>query len=935
MSGEVAQQRQVLERVRNYLMELLQQDSRLSSESGYPPIAPSASPYGSQSQTFGASEFPADMTPYEMMQSILREVSYLRSNMAAPTLNQASQSPLNQPQLTAELLQVLMSRLQENLSQQIVQTLESLRNQSSPYTTPSLLPGGMPPVPTNPQYDQLQVLRSRSDQMLVNLDSTLNVVFESLQRNIQAYQEALSQGLERMYNTGQQSEYTFKLLIDQLIQQVRQEASSYLLSSQAPAPTSQDTTAALFQAEAVAAPPIATPPTPNPPAQPPTSPPFNPDISSSFPYAGAELLSSDISGTDVTTPATLDDSLTATNTQAATPLDSAIEAWLQSVSAMQQGATPPPATENPDLLPLDLSDLDLGEIELPSTVAATSSPSPNQTLPIAPKAIDLPTSTIDPAGSLTSAPLSTERSDEEDTAEIDAALKLLEELSAEIETSTNSIALEDAEAQLEQMLSDSELATDQSPPISVSGDAQDELDEFYQSLFGAEQAPAISAAPVADPETSEIAESVLQPPSEADESEAAPMYLDLPADLFGEIDLSSATNTTNAIAPIAPLPAIPDPDEVGTLSDLFQGVPVEATHSVPVEPPAVQGMTAVPAPPAPPSQELFLSDDLFGPDSGFTSSDDQFTRAAPDEVLLPDEGQAQARINLEFDELTLSSLSEDLSGLEGNLEPVPSRPEFTLDDFAADVSSEQEPASSTPPAPTPFYQASAAIDNLSIEGFSTLFGEPPTSPPPLPINPSEPLPFTLEGTNTLFEAIPTATPDHEPDSSPFTLEGMDDLFSDALPQERTASPSTPTVSASELPAPIADAVPAAPVPEPFTLEGMDDLFGDAPAVKSIEPSQPVPTPISEIPPFKPELFNPVDVVEPAPPFKLEQLDNLFVDSLTPTTASPPSAESATAAPTTPDKESLDAAFESLLGTPPASANKIPSASVQVQKKKTY
>lgn len=920
MSGEVAQQRQVLERVRNYLMELLQQDSRLSSESGYPAIGSHASSSASPPQPFGTGEIPADMTPYEMMQSILREVSYLRSNIATAPLHQTPQPPLNQPQLTAELLQVLMSRLQESLSQQIVQTLESLRNQPSAYATPPMLTGGMPPVPTNPQYEQLQALRSRSDQMLVNLDSTLNVVFESLQRNIQAYQEALSQGLERMYNTGQQSEYTFKLLIDQLIQQVKQEASSYLLASPTAPSVSQAAAAALFQAEP--APTIAPPPIPNPPAPPPTAPPFNPDTSSSFPYAGVELLSADISGTDITTPAPLEASFTETNPQPASPLDSAIEAWLQSVSAMQQGTSPPPAPENPALLPLDLSDLDLGEIEFPPIAAEPLVNPPDSPAPTPP--------TPPPAPSWTE-----QAAIEEDTAEIDAALKLLEELRAEIETSTNSIALEDAEAQLEQMLSSADLIPDQSPPISVSGDAQDELDDFYQSLFGTDQEPPV-ATTTGETAPPELPESVLQPPFESDATEAAPMYLDLPADLFGEIALPAA-DLTSDIEAIAPLPPIPDPDEVGTLSDLFQDVPVEATHSVPVEPPAVQSLTVTPSPPAPPAQELFLSEDLFGPDSGFTGGDDQFTRAAADEILLPDGGQAATGINLEFDALTLSSLSEDLSSLEGNLGTIPSRPEITLDDFAADVSGEPQPAVTPPPA-TPFYQASAAIGELSIEGFSALFEAPQPSPPPQPINSSEPLPFTLEGTNTLFEtgAIPAA-PDLGPDSSPFTLEGMDDLFSDAPPRERPGSPAAPIMPAVELPDLGAEATPAATELEPFTLEGMDDLFGDAPAVKSIEPPQPVPTPISEIPPFKPELFHPTDGIESAPPFKLEQLDNLFVDPLVSTAVSTSGEEAAIAPPptTTPDKESLDAAFESLLGTPPPSANKIPSTAVQIpQKKKT-
>ncbi|MBF2029465.1 MAG: hypothetical protein IGS48_22345, partial [Oscillatoriales cyanobacterium C42_A2020_001] len=92
------------------------------------------------------------------------------------------------------------------------------------------------------------------------------------------------------------------------------------------------------------------------------------------------------------------------------------------------------------------------------------------------------------------------------------------------------------------------------------------------------------------------------------------------------------------------------------------------------------------------------------------------------------------------------------------------------------------------------------------------------------------------------------------------------------------------------------------------------------------PPTSTPPVVREIPPFKPELFSLDDSTEKLPPFRLEQLDNLFVDATSGTGAPLPG--------TVPDKQSLDAAFESLLGTPPSSAlegNMPPAASRQKKK----
>lgn len=1053
MSGEVAQQRQILARVRDFLVTLQQ---TLPGQPGQPLDGVNAlaaqMTMGIQSgQGLPAVGLPADVTPYQMMQMILQEVSYIRANLAAAPLTQPAQ---NQSQLTAELLQILMSRLQENLSQQIAQTLETLR-QSSSHNSPAMLTGRLPLGSPHTQYDQLQNLRSRSDQMLVNLDSTLNVVFESLQRNIQAYQEALSQGLERMYNMGQQSESTFKVLIEQLAQQLKQEAASYLLSpsaaelAPAPPPTEPPATgemgALLNQSSGVRRSPPSTPPAP-----------VSPASSAAFPYAGAELLSSEISGSDLSSPPELPPELLSespmdASAQAETPLDSAIESWLQAVRAMNLDAEMPGNDFSSALPSLDLSGLELGTVAPPAIAPFEESDIPPVASPVQP--------VVAPATRLTDAlPV------DDDTADIDAVLKLLEDLSAEVETSEHEAGLEAAEAQLEQMLG-ATLEPGETP-TTLPEDAREELneflqDDFYQSLFGSEQEPAQAPPndpPAAPPASPGAAAPDREPPIElepltldeddllssltalnpaiAPESTATPdqpfgetldtqlpflelfpaelpapaatsgdppLFLELPADLFelnaelpaiapaeitaetldwGEPETAASTVSLPDLPPLEQPPVaeatrlateMGDRETGGFLSDLFQNVPEASTRSVPVDPPVMpQSAPGVALPTASESEQVYL-DNLFGQAPGATASpdltvsEDEFTRAIPEESLLPEALLTQSGINLELDEFTLSSLSEDLSSLEvplqslplplangepsafdlpvekpapaetGTLPPAPlqgSEETLSLETFAASLPS---PPVDRPPL---FYQASPAIADLSVdlsmEGFAAMFGDAPTlssaaasSPATGAVDPhNEPQPFALESSPHLFDEVGAQAAFTEP--SPFTLEGMDDLFGDAPslpPSPQTATPDSP-------PSLLVD--PAISPVVPFTLEGMDDLFEDVPPVLPGAPRQPIAPPrrelsSREIPPFKPQLYHPEDVVEPPPPFQLEQLDNLFIDAPPAATSLPAIADSPG---NIPDQQSLDAAFESLLGMPPATNSQNHQGQSATQKKKT-
>jgi hypothetical protein len=264
------QQRQVLEQTRAYLTSLEQQmgeaerSGNLASASGVSPypVPPQFKPYPTL-QASAAAE-----SAQQILQAVLQEMSYLRSNVMQPlrhdveTLQQQREvlaqeirllesqrqqyglpsQPANQQQVITEFLQSLMGRLQENLTGQVAQMLsnlevEAVRDRALPSASPEIATGGdavayqQPILSPTQRLEHLQAIQAQSDQLLLTLDSTLRVIFESLQNNIQSYQESLSQGLDKMHSLGQQGEAMFSALINRLAQELGREASNYLQST--------------------------------------------------------------------------------------------------------------------------------------------------------------------------------------------------------------------------------------------------------------------------------------------------------------------------------------------------------------------------------------------------------------------------------------------------------------------------------------------------------------------------------------------------------------------------------------------------------------------------------------------------------------------------------------------------------------------------------
>ncbi|MGL4502844.1 MAG: hypothetical protein ACRC78_00655 [Planktothrix sp.] len=250
----VTRSRQVLERVRKYLIFLTEQADEEAPLSPMETNQPSISP--------GTRE--------PLWQAIRREMIYLRSHLTQPlqdeidhlrteqrnliqeiqqlearkaqALGQVSPQPYQQ-QLSREFLQEFMTRLQDSLIHNVTETLNHIETRfldSALLTeTPSLPPSEQfdrPPASLSnltpaQRLEQMRQLQAQSDHLLMTLDSSLSVIFEALQRNLQTYSDSLGQSLERMHSLGKQGEVMFTTLINQLAQQVGQETSSYLQSS--------------------------------------------------------------------------------------------------------------------------------------------------------------------------------------------------------------------------------------------------------------------------------------------------------------------------------------------------------------------------------------------------------------------------------------------------------------------------------------------------------------------------------------------------------------------------------------------------------------------------------------------------------------------------------------------------------------------------------
>lgn len=516
MSGDAAQQRRVLERVRAYLVSL--QKTVAEDNLRQARTRQNLSAYDIQYQpNQGSHPAPAPLrgdlsqqdTARQILQVVAQEIDGLRANLMQPlqsdiealrqqrdSLTQEirqlesqrhhyslAQQQANQQQIISEFLQILMVRLQDSLAQQVAQTLSTSDSQAlighgGASALGSLSSGALDQAQ---RLEQLQTLQARSDQLLINLDSTLRVVFEALQRNVKSYQESLSQGLERMHDLGQQGEVMFTALVNHLAQQLGREASSYLQSSlQLP---SLEATAKSSVPNL--SPPVAEPEplsdisdieVPSTEQHSPTEPPpafSNVNADLGLPYPGAEL--------------------PLEPTGAEIPAEDLEELNLEDLDLSNLNLSEDePDAEIGSLLNLDLSDLDLEVSEDLASGFSSSSDTSNPAFAISDLGLSSPVTPSTPAA-------------KGETSEISSEFDFLQQLSVDPEAEFSGLATGESAREVAPSRSTDDLTDDlaelEPAPDQQAEPPHDELDEFYASLFGptpGDEAPFDSVEVVTD-----------------------------------------------------------------------------------------------------------------------------------------------------------------------------------------------------------------------------------------------------------------------------------------------------------------------------------------------------------------------------------------------------------------------------------------------------
>jgi hypothetical protein len=274
-ASDMEPQRQALERAQHYLKSL--QES-FNAPGGWGPVDPSTGQIASQTASQIASQTASQQTlssaepqsrpsledvssstagesAEDVMQALLVEMKFLKSSALEPLRLEMESLREKRDRLQAEvenldaqrhrpeievspppaaideqqlnqLLMALMERLQENLSTQVNQTLNQLQadNAQAIAKISEALDSEAIQLRPSGQLEELSRIQTQSDQLLINIDTTLQRMFETLQRNIDSYQISLNEGIENMHSLGRQGEGIVRSLVDQLTQQLGQSA---------------------------------------------------------------------------------------------------------------------------------------------------------------------------------------------------------------------------------------------------------------------------------------------------------------------------------------------------------------------------------------------------------------------------------------------------------------------------------------------------------------------------------------------------------------------------------------------------------------------------------------------------------------------------------------------------------------------------------------
>ncbi|WP_424098439.1 hypothetical protein [Moorena producens] len=258
-SGDLAAAHQVLRKVRSYLVSQ-QQKLGVESDKTSTTVTPSQTGVTTsvqegvqqilQAVTQEMNLLRTDLTKplqvelealQQQRESLVREIQHLESTKQQ--LDYYTKQQTANVQFASDFSQGLINRLVESLTQKLSQILANweahLKKNPTSDDSINRLPSNQDEivavVERQKVIEQLQQLQKQSDQLIQNIDLNQRLTFETLQRDLQGYQQSLSQELEKMHSLGMQGEMLFAAFVNRLAQQLGREASSLWPSSQQPA----------------------------------------------------------------------------------------------------------------------------------------------------------------------------------------------------------------------------------------------------------------------------------------------------------------------------------------------------------------------------------------------------------------------------------------------------------------------------------------------------------------------------------------------------------------------------------------------------------------------------------------------------------------------------------------------------------------------------
>lgn len=187
----------VLQKVRSFLAD-------------YKPLSPAISNDVAQ-QIAQAVISEIDVKRSQWLQPLQLEINELNHHRQS-ILKEIRQLETQRQEIISDFLDVLMERFQKSLEGKINKTLKDATYQLLSQKVELDKVGDIPSFSdiSTEYLGQLQQFQQESDQLLQSLDLTFRTVFESLKRDLNTYENALSNGLVRIYNLGEQSETAIK-----------------------------------------------------------------------------------------------------------------------------------------------------------------------------------------------------------------------------------------------------------------------------------------------------------------------------------------------------------------------------------------------------------------------------------------------------------------------------------------------------------------------------------------------------------------------------------------------------------------------------------------------------------------------------------------------------------------------------------------------------